>query len=180
MIYVFNYGSWQWNLSMLNARIGSASSKRSSSARYMLAREFSNVTTSLGQFEDSSLIKMVGQGNSWQGGCQTSGRQSVRNSRRDSLSSLLWKSLMKLDKLIIIHIFIQDEAKVTVKDSLEWQVVLIFNLLNILANVEWLQHGKPISISTGSGFHFHIKDELLRGVLNSYFIINKLSQNLAS
>lgn len=104
---------------MLNAGIGRASSKRSSSPSSMLARESSNATTFAGHFEDSGLIKMVGQGNGWRGGWQTSGGQSVRHSRSDLLSSLLQKSLTKLHILLTICIFIQDEAKVTVRESLE-------------------------------------------------------------
>lgn len=57
MISVFNYGSWQWKLSMLNARTGRASSKRSSSPSCMLPRESSHATTFVGHFEDSGLIK---------------------------------------------------------------------------------------------------------------------------
>lgn len=134
-----------------------------------------NATTFMGHFE-YSLIKMTGQGNSWQGGWQTSGGQSVRNSRSDSLSSLQQKCLMMLDNLIAIHIFIQDEAKVAVKQSLEQQVLLIFKLLNILANEEWLQHGKLVCTSIGSCVHFDFKDEILSGTLNfepHFFVIKQ-------
>jgi hypothetical protein len=82
----------------------------------MVARESSNATMFMVHFEDSGLIKMTGQGNSWQGRWQTSGGQSVRNSRSDSLSSLQRKALTMFDSLITICIFIQDEAKVTVKE----------------------------------------------------------------
>lgn len=166
VISVFNYESWSWKLSLLNAGIGRASSKRSSSPSSMLARESSNATIFAGHFEDSGLIKTVGQGNGWRGGWQTSGGQSVRHSRSDLLSSLLQKSLTKLDILLTICIFIQDEAKVTVRESLEWQVLLIFNLLNILGNAEWLKHGEQVSTFTVSGVHFDFKDEVWSGALS--------------
>lgn len=166
VISVSNNGSWPWKLSLVNARIGRASSKRSSSPSSMLARESSNATTFAGHFKDSGLIKAVGQGNGWRGGWQTSWEQSVRHPRTDSLSSLLQKSLTKLDILITICIFIQDEAKVTVRESLERQVLLIFNLLNILGNAEGLKHSEQVSAFTVLGVYFDFKDEVWSGALS--------------